>query len=143
MTKAMWPLALFLSVAGSAHAAPVLEGTPGSPLRPHSECLDPTQARGWAIVDTDSVVVDAGRRKFLLRFGASCPELEWTNRLQFRTPGGSGRVCGSAFDAVLPESRGGLVVPCSIESITSIDAERYRALTSKSAGGAEGDAPRD
>lgn len=140
MTKAMWPLALFLSVSVAAHAVDgVLEGKPGNPLRPQSECLDPTQARGWAIVANDSVVVDAGRRKFLLRFGASCPELEWTTRLQFRTPGGSGRVCGHAFDAVLPESRGGIVVPCAIESITSIDAARYRELTSKRPGEAEGD----
>lgn len=134
MTKATWALAVLAALSGAAHAA---EGTPSNPLRPQSECLDPTQARGWAIVDTDAIVVDAGRRKFLLRFGASCPELEWTRQLQFRTPGGSGRLCGHAFDAVLPDSRGGVAVPCSVKSITSIDAAGYRALTSKASAGAE------
>lgn len=141
MTKATLLFAVPLALAAfGAHGA---EGTPGNPLRPQSECLDPTQARGWAIVDTDRIVVDAGRRKFELRFGASCPELEWTRELRFRTPGGTGRICGTGFDAVLPESRGGIAVPCAIRSITPIDAERYRELTSKAPGDVEDEAAAD
>ncbi|MBB5209029.1 DUF6491 family protein [Chiayiivirga flava] len=130
MTKALRHFGLALVALGAAGMAGATEGTPAAPLRPLSECLDPTQARGWAIVEPDAIVVDAGRRKFLLRFGASCPELEWTTRLQFRTAGGSNRLCGYAREAVLPESRGGLAIPCTLRSIESIDAERYRALTS-------------
>lgn len=133
MTKALRHLGLALAALGAAGTACAAEGTPAAPLRPLSECLDPTQARGWAIVEPDAIVVDAGRRKFLLRFGASCPELEWTTRLQFRTAGGGNRLCGHAREAVLPESRGGLAIPCTLRSIESIDAARYRALTSPDA----------
>lgn len=127
-----------LGFAGLALAATSLavaaEGTPTDPLRPLSECLDPQHARGWAIVDGDDIVVDAGRRKFLIHFSASCPDLNWTRALQFRTAGGSSRLCGHANEAVLPNDKGGMATACSIASITSIDTARYKALTTDSPG---------
>lgn len=132
MTKALLNLGfatLALAVASTAIAA---EGTPTHPLRPLSECLDPQHARGWAIVDGDDIVVDAGRRKFVIHFSASCPDLNWTRLLQFRTAGGSSRLCGYANEAVLPDDKGGMSIPCSIASITSIDAARYKELTAES-----------
>lgn len=135
MTKALLDrLLVSLGLALVAVAAPgpsaAAEGTPGNPLRPLSECLDPAQARRWAIVDPDKIVVDAGRRRFLIQLDAKCPDLHWTQLLQFRTAGGSSRLCGHAFEAVLPDARGGVSIPCTVRSITSIDRERYRALTS-------------
>lgn len=114
--------------AGSACAA---EGTATDPLRPLAECLDPTQARGWSIVDNDEIVVDAGRRKYHITFPASCPDLNFTTLLQFRTAGGSNRLCGYALEAVLPSEKGGVSIPCTIASISTIDKAEYKALTAR------------
>ena len=145
MTKALLNLGVTTLALILASAAFAAEGTSAAPLRPMSECLDPQQARGWAILDAENIVVDAGRRKFLIRFHASCSELNWTPALQFRTANGVNRVCGHANEAVVPETRGGIVIPCTIASITLIDAARYRALTTDTPknGDADGAAPVD
>lgn len=132
MTKALLNLGFAALALAATSTAVAAEGTPTDPLRPLSECLDPQHARGWAIVDGDDIVVDAGRRKFLIHFSASCQDLNWTRLLQFRTAGGSSRLCGYANEAVLPNDKGGMSIPCSIASITSIDAARYKELTTDS-----------
>ena len=138
MTKALLNLGFAALSLTATSAAVAAEGTPSAPLRPISECLDPHHARGWTIVDGDDIVVDAGRRKFLIHFSSSCQDLNWTRLLQFRTAGGSNRLCGYPNEAVLPNDRGGISIPCSIASITSIDAARYKELTTDSPD--EGDA---
>ena len=104
-------------------------GTRTAPLRPLAECLDPQQARGWSVINNDEIVVDAGRRKYHITLASHCPDLNWTQLLRFRTGGGTDRICGYAMEAVLPDTKGGILIPCSIGSISVIDKDRYRALT--------------
>lgn len=102
-------------------------GTPAQPLRPLSECLDPQQARGWSRLDDGTVVVDAGRRKFLIRLPMRCPDLDHTPILNFRPAAGNSRLCGNATEALLGDARGGVQIPCDIASIESLTPDDYRA----------------
>lgn len=129
MTKALlnlgWAALALGLVSGTAHAA---QGTPDNPIRPLSECLDPERARGWTSISDDEILVDAGPKKFLLRFARACTDLNFTPVLRFRPSVGNGRICGHSTDAVLGDSRGGVAMPCTLSSVVSIDANAYRAL---------------
>lgn len=96
------------------------------PLRPMSECLDPDRARAWHLVDSDEILVDAGRRKYHLDLQPSCPELGFAVSIGFRSGDGVGRICGSPGDRVVFERRSPVHVPCRITRVTPLTDEEYR-----------------
>jgi len=97
------------------------------PLRPMQACLDPTRARAWHPIDSDELLVDAGRQRFHLRVAPSCPELGVSNEIAFRTATGVGRICGNAGDTVLVPRRSPVHFPCRIVEITPLSKEEYAA----------------
>lgn len=96
------------------------------PLRPMSECLDPDHARGWHLIDSDELLVDAGRRKFLLTLAPACPELGFTTAIGFRSGDGIGRICGSPNDRVVFARRTAIDIPCRIAQVTPLTKEQYK-----------------
>lgn len=128
MTNALLNLGLAALALGAAGGAIAAQGVPGNPLRPLSECLDPERARGWTSISDDEILVDAGPKKFLIRFARSCTDLNFTPVLRFRPSVGSTRICGNSTDAVLGDSRGGVAIPCTVSSVVSIESKRYREL---------------
>ena len=100
-------------------------GSPAAPL-PMDQCLDPDRARSWVMIDSDELLVDAGRNRYHLQLDFSCPELGTAIELVFRGGGGLGRLCGSAFDAVIPLSRSGRRMPCGVAQVTVLDERTWQ-----------------
>lgn len=99
-----------------------------APLRPVSECLDPDRARSWQMLDSNRLLVDAGRRHYLIELAWSCPELGTHADLVFRSHNAGGRVCGDIGDSIVPQGSGGNILGrCDIARIIRISAEQYAA----------------
>lgn len=95
-------------------------------ILPLADCLDPDRARGWALLDSDELLVDAGRHRYRIVLARSCPEIATAAAVVFRGGSGLGRVCGNAMDAVLVASRNRMQQPCPISSIELLDAAQYQ-----------------
>jgi hypothetical protein len=98
-----------------------------APLRPISECLDPARARSWHLIDSDELLVNAGRKHFHLELAPSCPELAFADSIAFRAGGGVSRICGGARDEVIALRRSPAVIPCRIARVTPLTKEDYKA----------------
>jgi hypothetical protein len=97
------------------------------PQHPLSECLDPDRIRAWHLVDSDEVLVDAGRRHFRLHLPVSCPELNHTHQVGFRAGNNMGRICGNIGDAILGARGNALRYPCRIGIVEPLDAAQFEA----------------
>jgi len=90
------------------------------------ECLDPDRARSWALVDSDELLVDAGRHRYHIEFAYACPDVSTAAAVVFRGTGGLGRVCGHPGDAVVASSGGRSSQPCTIRSIETLTDAQYQ-----------------
>ena len=95
--------------------------TRSSPLRGH-DCLDPVHARGFVDFDHRSLLVDAGRNRYLIEVSPSCWNLDLANVIGFRGDPINNRVCGSVMDAVLVRDS----MPCRIENMRLLSKDEYR-----------------
>ena len=103
-----------------------LPGTPG-PL-PMADCLDPDRARSFVLLDSNVLLVDAGRRHYYVRLAHACTELGTTHALEFRPAGGIGRLCGGSMETVLAVGGRPPVRPWPISAISLLDEAQYQAL---------------
>jgi hypothetical protein len=130
----MRTLSLSLAWMLAALGAPALAAErpdPGyAPVRPMSECLDPDRARSWHLLDSDEVLVDAGRKRFHLQLQFACPELGHDHTVVFRAGTGIGRLCGHPGDVIVTVPARGRRTHCPISSITPLGPEQYEALLS-------------
>lgn len=117
----LWAIALLPALAGAQDAS-------YRQTRPVSECLDPARIRSWQMLDSDELLVDAGRRRFHLLFRHACGELNLNNDVVFRAGGGIGRLCGNPGDAVLGPRPGWRGSACAITQVTPLDKAQYDAL---------------
>jgi hypothetical protein len=101
------------------------------PIRPVSACLDPQRARSWVLLDSNTLYVDAGRRRYLLQLDMSCPELAQARSLSFRTGGGIGRICGHQGEHVQVDSAASWIRACRIGGVHIIPRSVPRLLTSQ------------
>ncbi|MCK7593844.1 DUF6491 family protein [Pseudomarimonas salicorniae] len=108
-------------------AEPLRPEAPGHrPIRPIGDCIDPSRVRGFHVLDSRTLLVDAGRRRFRVVLSWSCNELHSHRGLAFDTRNPSGRVCGDIGDAVLPrEGSGGILGRCDIGEIKPISPEEW------------------
>lgn len=126
---------LLALAAGAALAAP--EGLPAAgrdadgyaPLRPVGECIDPARVRSWALDGDERLLIDAGRRHYLVELSTGCPELGINPFIGFVSRNPSGRICGDIGDRVVPHGsaaagRGW----CPIQRVNVIDEAQYAAL---------------
>lgn len=91
------------------------------PLRPIGRCLIPERARDWAYVADDEILVDAGRRKYRIRFSYGCPALAFGNFIRFEPGPGIGRMCGHLNERVAVD--GG---HCHVSRVEEIDKATWR-----------------
>jgi hypothetical protein len=110
--------------SGAVAVAPALasEGRGRQTLR-GAQCLDPAMARSWVDLDRDTLLVDAGRYKYLIEVSGACSAVGWSHLLMFRGDPISGRVCGNIGDAILTRD-----YPCTIQGLRLLDKEQYQAL---------------
>lgn len=113
----MKSLLVLLALSGAATAY--------EPLRPVSECLDPDRARSWHMIDSDELLVDAGRKRFHLQLATTCPELAFNHTVGFRSGDGVGRICGSPGDTVIVARPTPIGYPCRIEKVTPLTKEQF------------------
>ena len=102
-----------------------------APLRPLADCLDPDRARSWHQLDSDEVLVDAGRKRFHLQLQFSCPELGLEHSIVFRAGTAVGRLCGHPGDAIVTAQKRGRSTRCPVANVTPLDREEYEALLAK------------
>lgn len=124
---------LSLALAGALTVGGVSAGEtsekPNSyqPLRPLSECLDPSRARAFMLVDGDRLLVDAGRRHYLIELRWSCPSLYNAASLDFRSRNAAGRICGDIEEQVSAPANPALHLDrCRIAKVTRITRDEYR-----------------
>ena len=87
------------------------------------QCLDPAMARSWIDLDSNTLLVDAGRYKYRMEVSAACTAVDWSHTLVFRGDPVTGRVCGTLGDAIVTRD-----YPCTIRSLELLDKEQYKAL---------------
>lgn len=114
----MKSLLLLFLVCGTAAAGP---------LRPISACLDPDRARSWHLIDSDEILIDAGRKRFHLQLSQSCPELAFADSVGFHPGNGVGRICGSPGDTVVAPRISPIGIPCRIIEVTPLTKQQYAA----------------
>ena len=114
---------VLLGLPAPARAETAPAEPPGErPLRPLSVCLDPSRVRGYQVLDSRRLLVDAGRRHYLLTLAWSCNELHTHRALVFDSRNPSGRICGDIGDALRPREGGGRVIGrCDIGRVELID----------------------
>ena len=124
MHRSAFTAALLLALLGPAAAHPGHDTRPPAPRLIGADCLQPGLARGFTNLDDRRLLVDAGRRRYLVEVYGSCWNLEHSTLIAFRGDPISNRVCGSLMDAVLVA--GGH--PCKISRVEMVDKEAYKAL---------------
>jgi hypothetical protein len=113
-------LPVAVQASDEAAAAPAAAQTP---LR-GADCLDPARTRSYLMTGDKEVIVDAGKRKYRLSIGQSCPALSYTQAISFRGDQIDGRLCGGINDAVVTSD-----YPCKVDRIELITDEQYRAAS--------------
>lgn len=90
------------------------------------DCLDPAHVRGWSLLPGDQVLVDAGKRRFVIELVAACPGLEHNPFLGFVSQRTGSRVCGVRGDQLVPHgSAAGGRPPCPIGRLRVVDDAEY------------------
>jgi hypothetical protein len=118
--------ALLLSLLLAAPAVPAAET--GSA---RSRCLDPHRARSWLLLDSDELLVDAGRRRFHLQLAFACPELGYNDAIHFLGSDPGGRICGLPGDRIVLARRSLQRRPCTILSVTALGIDEYEAIQAR------------
>jgi hypothetical protein len=123
-------LAALLAALASPQAAAAEDErvTVYAPLRTLADCLDPDRARSWHMIDSDEVLVDAGRKRFHLQLQFSCPELGHEHSIVFRAGNAIGRLCGHPGDAIVTVQARGRHTSCPVANVTLLDQEEYESL---------------
>lgn len=134
--KTVTAMLLFAMTAatGLAHAdGPAPER---QPMRPVSDCMRPDRINNWAVVDSRTVIVQNGPERYLVKLSAECPRLGVGQSLRFRPNdsnkaiglGPIGPICGEVGETVSSRDQ----PPCAIESVSKIDAAKYKELEKRS-----------
>lgn len=121
-------LAILLAVVSlpGGRAAPAADGY--APLRPLSACLAPDRARSWHLIDGSRLLVDTGRRHYLLELSWSCNELATHRAITFTSRNPGNRICGDIGDAVQPREGGnGVLARCDISRVTPLSDDEAAA----------------
>ncbi len=63
-------------------------------------CVDSSRVRNWIVINDETLLLDAGRKKYRVNLQHACFNLGSSPALQFKGDPISGRVCGSSLDAI-------------------------------------------
>lgn len=89
-------------------------------------CLDSSRVRNWIVVNDETLLLDAGRKKYRVNLQHSCFNLGSSPTLQFKGDPISGRVCGTSLDAIRVQGE-----QCRISKIEEIDKQTFNEAQNK------------
>jgi hypothetical protein len=91
-----------------------------------SECMYPGHVRSWSLLQDSRVLVDAGRRQFVIELQEGCPGLGHNPFLGFITNHPGGRICGQNGDRLIPHGSAATDrSPCAIRDLRAISKDDY------------------
>jgi len=90
------------------------------------ECLDSNRVRNWIVVNDETLLLDAGRKKYRVDLQQSCFNLSSSPTLQFKGDPITGRICGSTLDAIRVQGE-----QCRISKIREIDKQTFNEAQNK------------
>ena len=100
----------------------ILVAVSTAPVQAQTEkrtCFDSQRVRNWIVIDDETLLIDAGRKKYRMHLRDSCSSMGTSSTLRFKGDPISGRVCGS-LDAINVEGE-----LCRISSIEEIDKKTF------------------
>ena len=100
----------------------ILVAVSTAPVQAQTEkrtCFDSQRVRNWIVIDDETLLIDAGRKKYRMHLRDSCSSMGTSSTLRFKGDPISGRVCGS-LDAINVEGE-----YCRISSIEEIDKKAF------------------
>lgn len=93
--------------------------------RPRNTCLDSSRVRNWIVVNDETLLLDAGQKKYRVTLRNTCFNLDVSPTLQFKGDL-NGRICGGSLDAIRVQRE-----QCRISSIEEIDKQTFKDAQSK------------
>ena len=100
----------------------ILVAVSTAPVQAQTEkrtCFDSQRVRNWIVIDDETLLIDAGRKKYRMHLRDSCSSMGTSTSLRFKGDPISRRVCGS-LDAINVEGE-----HCRISSIEEIDKKAF------------------
>ncbi|MGH8107884.1 MAG: DUF6491 family protein [Arenimonas sp.] len=100
-----------------------------TPLAAQAEkrtCLDSQRVRNWIVIDEETLLLDAGQKKYRVTLLNSCFNLGISPTLQFKGDPITGRICSGSFDAIRVQRE-----QCRISKITEIDKQTFNDAQNK------------
>lgn len=96
------------------------------------DCFSATSLRGFTSLDPTTVHLQTGRRDvYELKLFDYCPDIDWSQAIELRTPGGSSLVCTNAamgVEVVLLNRRSPIGPDtCRVRSIRKLDPAEIEA----------------
>jgi len=94
-----------------------------SPLAAQTEkrtCLDSQRIRNWVVLDDETLLLDAGLKKYRLDLQSTCFNLAISPTIQFKGDPITGRICSGSFDSIRVQGE-----QCRISRLTEIDKQTF------------------
>ena len=85
-------------------------------------CVDTSRIRNWIVGNDETLLLDAGTRKYRVTLLQSCFNLGTSPRLDFKADPITGRICSSSLDAIRVQGQ-----QCRIAKIQEIDKATFKA----------------
>ena len=120
------------AAAGGCMAAPE-QPRAQSALADDRQCFLASRVNRFDAIDDDTVLVTVGvRETYRLELTGTCPQIDWSQQIGFRSTGSSSWVC-SGYDAELlvPHSSGS-IDRCPVVGIRRISPEEAQAIRASS-----------
>jgi hypothetical protein len=89
-------------------------------------CLDSSRVRNWIVIDDETLLLDAGSRKYRVNLQQTCVRLSTSPILQFKGDPITGRICSGTLDAVRVDGD-----QCRISRIEEIDKQTFKDSQNK------------
>ncbi len=90
------------------------------------ECLDSKRIRNWIVIDDETLLLDAGSKKYRVNLQSSCFHLDTSPTLQFEGDPITGRICSGTLDAIRVQGE-----QCRISRIREIDKQTFNEAQNK------------
>jgi len=107
-------------IAGFLLTSSILLAFPAAAQAEKRTCLDSNRVRNWVVIDDETLLLDAGQKKYRVSLQQSCFNLGTSATLQFKGDPITGRICSGTLDAIKTQGE-----QCQISKIEAIDKKAF------------------